>query len=34
MTIEARPMPLDAAAVAGLSERRNEPAWLRELRRS
>ncbi len=27
-------MPLDAAAVASLSERHDEPAWLRDLRRS
>lgn len=34
MTVDTRPMPLDAAVVAALSADRGEPAWLRDLRRS
>jgi Fe-S cluster assembly protein SufD len=34
MTIQARPMPLDAATVEALAERRREPDWLRDLRRA
>ena len=34
MTIQAKPMPLDAAVIDALAERRAEPDWLRELRRS
>lgn len=34
MTVAAEPMPLDAATIDALAERRGEPVWLRELRRS
>ncbi len=34
MTIQAKPMPLDAATIDALAERRGEPDWLRDLRRS
>src|SRR5438477_12707133 len=32
--VEARPLPLDAAAIGRISERHGEADWLRELRRS
>src|SRR5438046_3443845 len=32
--VEARPLPLDAAVIGGISERLGEADWLRELRRS
>ena len=34
MTISAEPMPLDAATIDALGERRGEPDWLRDLRRT